>query len=86
MLLYYKKYNNLRRDTIVGFGIKYQILAYLLLEARSADTSGRSPKRTYGARARGIVAEPATKARRAVVADGADSPTRAANAAHQRCA
>jgi hypothetical protein len=29
------------------------------------------------AKARGIVAEPATKARRAEVADGADSPTRA---------
>jgi hypothetical protein len=34
--------------------------------------------RAKPAEARGIVAEPATKARRAVVADGADSPTRAA--------
>jgi hypothetical protein len=80
-LIFYKKYNNLRRDTIVGSGIKYQILAYLLLEARSADTSGRSPGRTRGAtceRDSSGTTEPTKCEARGGEGDGADSPTRGA--------
>jgi hypothetical protein len=38
---------------------------------------GFAPKRTEGAQARGIVAEPPAKRQRREAGDGADSPTRA---------
>jgi hypothetical protein len=68
----------LRRPLLfVGRGGKTDINAVQFILLASLNTS-------FVFFARGIVAEPATKARRAELADGADSPTRAANA--HKCA